>query len=95
MNFHYGQRVRCIDVADGNSSVIGQTGTVRSFTLNYSEEEEEEIRWPGIEFDEEIVNGHALDDHETGKAIAWGCGWYCPPETLIPLFESVNIEELI
>ena len=93
MNFHYGQRVRCIDVADGNDSVIGQTGTVRDFTLAYREEEE--ILWPGIEFDEEIANGHSLDDHETGEAIAWGCGWYCPPETLTPLEESINIEEII
>ena len=92
MNFHYGQRVRCIDVADGNGSVIGQTGTVRDFTTDYSKEE---TLWPGVEFDEEIANGHSLDDYETGKAIAWGCGWYCPPETLIPLEESINIEEII
>ena len=95
MNFHYGQRVRCIDVADGNGSVIGQTGTVRDFTLYYSEKEEEEILWPGVEFDEEIAYGHSLDDRETGKTIAWDCGWYCPPETLIPLEESINIEEII
>lgn len=93
MNFHYGQRVRCIDVADGNNSVIGQTGTVRGFTLAFREEGE--TIWPGIEFDEEIANGHSLDDHETGEAIAWNCGWYCPPETLVPLEESINIEEII
>ena len=93
MNFNYGQRVRCIDVADGNGSVIGLTGTVRNFTLAYSEEEL--IPWPGVEFDEEIANGHSLDDHETGEAIAWNRGWYCPPETLISLEESINIEEII
>ena len=95
MQFHYGQRVRCIDVADGSSSVIGQTGTVRDFTSVYSEKEEEEILWFGVEFDEEITDGHALADYETGETIAWGCGWYCPPKSLIPLEESINIEELI
>lgn len=85
MQFHYGQRVRCIDAADGNSSVIGQIGTVREF----------QTPWLGVEFDEEIAEGHSLGDYETGEAIAWGCGWYCPPETLIPLEESINIEEII
>lgn len=92
MQFYYGQRVRCIDVADGNGSVVGQIGTVRDFTTSYDAEDE---LWPGVEFDEEIENGHSLDDAETGETIAWDHGWYCPPKTLILLDIPIGVDELI
>lgn len=64
--FKVGDRVRCTESHDGNTHIVGKTGTVR--TTNSSSY--------GVEFDEKI-NGHDLyGDCKDG------CGWFIPETKL-------------
>lgn len=90
MTFSYGQKVRCISVPDGNSEVVNLIGTIMS-TQDYGVDE----YWPGVLFEKSFELGHCLTDETTGEIVGEYNGWYCPPETLIPLEESINIEEII
>lgn len=79
MNFKVGDRVRAVKKDDGNTRIIGKTGTVKK-------------RWSfhgepvcDIEFDEH-VNGHDLN----GRC-KYGKGWSCYADTLEPVRDNNKI----
>ena len=92
MRFYYGQRVRCVFPPDGNESAVGLTGTVYYACIGADSDE-----WISVEFDEPVWNGHLIPDEKdsTGYHGQNETGWSCEPESLIPLEEPINIEELI
>lgn len=86
MNFHYGQRVRCIEVPDDNDTALGLLGTV------YDTQND----WIGVQFDSPVALGHTIEDDITDDVRGMNyTGWYCPPDTLAPIEELININELI
>ena len=100
MKFHYGQKVKCIkkptDVADTElgRSFVGLVGTVLCVNRRGYGDQDDRNDWVGVSFDKEIEAAHSLFDDERGRFVAAN-GWYCSPDVLAPLFESVNIEEFI
>lgn len=92
MKFRYGQRVKCIAEADNNKTVIGLTGTVLNTGVSVVDEQDE---WIGVAFDRPIMNGHGLIDNFGSWRTGEYNGWFCPPDTLIPYDEPININEFI
>lgn len=92
MKFRYGQRVKCIAEADKNKSVIGLIGTVLNTGVSITDEQDE---WIGVAFDRPIINGHGLTDNFGSWITGESNGWFCPPDTLIPYDEPININEFI
>ena len=87
MQFHYGQRVKCIKEVDGNPWVKGQVGTiVRSNPAK-----------PSVLFDNAgksdtpILHGSLTDE---GENIYQGV-WNCYVSSLIPLEELIGVDDLI
>lgn len=79
--FKVGMRVRAVKSCDGNSTLIGQSGTIRKITSSRTS--------IGVEFDK-WSNGNSLGDLLTGNKRE--NGWHCEPDSLIPL--SNKIEEI-
>lgn len=100
MGFYYGQKVKCTkkptDIADSSwgRSFVGLVGTVLCVNHKGYGYQKDRNDWVGVSFDKEIRGTHALFDDERGRSVSAN-GWYCSPDVLAPLFESVNIEELI
>lgn len=92
MLFHYRQRVRCVSPPDGNASIVGRIGTVY-----HDGEDGTNDRWIAVEFDSSFPLGHCIPDQlNSGELRGFNStGWCCEPETLVPVEESININELI
>ena len=87
MQFHYGQRVKCIKEVDGNSWVKGQVGTI----VNSSPTK------PHVLFDNAGKPGNpplhgSLTDE--GEDIFQGV-WNCYASSLIPLEKLIGVDDLI
>lgn len=69
-NFKVGDRVKCIKAHDGNSTIVGKTGTVCAVG--------DVLNVVAVKFDE-YVNGHDL---QAGCRCKYGYGWNVAPEKL-------------
>jgi len=101
MKFHYGQRVRCTkkptDITDTERgrSFVGLVGTVLCVNRKGFGNQNDRNDWVGVCFDKPIRDGHAIFDDKEQEWVSPLTGWYCSPDVLAPLFESVNIKEII
>lgn len=84
-NFKVGDRVKCIKAHDGNSTIVGKTGTVCAVV--------DELNVVAVKFDE-YVNGHDL---QAGCRCKYGYGWNVAPEKLelIPRPKSKHDPKII
>lgn len=87
MQFYYGQRVKCIEIVDGNPWVKGQIGTI--VHSNPAK--------PSVLFDNAGKPGnpslHGSLTNEGGR-ISQGV-WNCYASSLIPLEELIGVGDLI
>lgn len=72
--FKVGDRVKCIAKHDGNTYIIGQVGTVLSYSDVFNAY--------GVVFDND-VNGIAISS--VNNVCEEGHGWFIPPEKLVLL----------
>ena len=87
MQFHYGQRVKCIKEVDGNYWVKGKIGTI----VQYNSAK------PSVLFDDAgKLNAPSLHGGRTdeGEYIYQGV-WNCYTSSLIPLEELIGVGDLI
>lgn len=84
-NFKVGDRVKCIKAHDGNSTIVGKTGTVCAVV--------DALNIVAVKFDE-YVNGHDLQAWYRCK---YGYGWNVAPEKLelIPKPKSKHDPKII
>lgn len=84
-NFKVGDRVKCIKAHDGNSTIVGKTGTVCAVV--------DELNVVAVKFDE-YVNGHDL---QAGCRCKYGYGWNVAAEKLelIPRPKSKHDPKII
>lgn len=87
MQFHYGQRVKCIKSVDGNSWVKGQIGTI--VHSNPAK--------PSVLFDNAGKQGNPLlhggftnEDEYITQGV-----WNCNASSLVPLEELIGVGDLI
>ncbi len=72
MNLKIGDRVRCLEVVDGNRNVVGRTGIVKIV-------EDEMI---GVDFQQDVsghtlMGGEEMEEHAAARE-----GWWCYAEPL-------------
>ena len=88
--FVYGQRVKAISPPDGNTELVGKTGTIiRSYSPDG-------CGWVGVDFDECFHDGHIIVD-DFGFYKAAESGWNCPIDSLKAITDClpVGIEDFI
>ena len=91
MQFHYGQRVRCVKPVDGNRWIVGQVGTICAMGISGKK--------PSVLFDNAgkpgnpELHGARCDD---GSTISIGV-WNCNIDALVPLdlHTTIGVEDLI
>ena len=88
--FTYGQRVKAISPPDGNTELVGKTGTIIRI---YSPDG---CGWVGVDFDERFHDGHVIVD-DFGFYKAADSGWNCPIDSLKVITDCfpVGIEDFI